>query len=110
MVPQNGYAGDVLVDVTVTDNGEPGLKATFDFPVTVKQLSEPPLLTTIGNQNTDENTPFLLSVVFSDEDIYDTHTITISTDEEVLTVEGDGHQSGSAYLLIPAAIALGRLP
>ncbi len=64
-----------------------------------------PVLTDIGNQTTDEdNTLSSVSVIFTDSNPTDTHTITVVSNEANVSVANlSGNTSGSTYDLVPVA-------
>ncbi|MBL91653.1 MAG: hypothetical protein CMH56_07545 [Myxococcales bacterium] len=103
MTPAAGFLGDALVDVKVTDDGNPTLSSTETFLVTVENVNEAPVLTAIADQQIVEGENVSLNVYFSDPDLEDTHAISFTVNEEEVSVVGEGHTSGSLYTFIPVA-------
>jgi len=104
LVPADNWFGTAQITVTVTDNGTGTLTDTENYNLTVSSINDNPVLAEIGNQNVDEgNSLTNLTVVYTDLDVADTHTITVSSDEINVTVENlIGDISGSTYDLVPA--------
>ncbi len=105
LVPAENWYGSTQITVTVTDNGTGNLADQDIFTLEVTPVNDPPVLTAIGAQEVDEdNTLTGLSVVFTDIDVDDLHTITVvSDDANVSVVNLSGDISGSTYDLVPAA-------
>ncbi|PYI87545.1 MAG: hypothetical protein DME26_05830, partial [Verrucomicrobia bacterium] len=57
-----------MIGVRVTDDGFPPLSDTKTFLVVVGSVNHVPVLTTIPNQNVNEGTPLMLTIVASDPD------------------------------------------
>ena len=104
LVPAANWIGSVGITVTVTDNGTGTLSDTETFSLEVHEINDEPVLTEIGAQSIDEDNTLGLSVVFTDTEAFDTHTITVVSDEANVTVENlSGNISGSTYDLVPVA-------
>lgn len=104
LVPVSNWIGIVGITVTVTDNGTGTLSDTETFSLEVHEINDEPVLTITGAQSTDEDNTLGLSVVFTDTEVFDTHVITVVSDEANVTVENlSGNVSGSTYDLVPVA-------
>ena len=105
LVPAAEWSGTAQITVTVTDNGTGPLFATETYTLTVNSVNDAPVLTPVGDQNTDEGVTVAgLAVVFTDADPGDTHTITVVSNNANVTVANlSGQTSGSTYDLVPAA-------
>ena len=66
MTPALDFNGDVTITVTVTDNS--GLSGITDFVLIVTPINDAPIMTEIGNQVTDEDTPLVLTLEATDVD------------------------------------------
>jgi hypothetical protein len=60
------------VRITVTDTGTPAQSAFQDFTLTVVPVNDPPVLSAIGNQTTNEDTDNVINFTITDVD----HTLT----------------------------------
>jgi hypothetical protein len=105
LVPAAFWNGTAHITVTVTDNGTGTLSDAETYTLTVTGINDPPVLTEIVDQNTTEDTNLTgLSVVFTDQDAGDTHTITVVSDDANVTMANlSGNTSGSTYDLVLAA-------
>jgi len=105
LVPAADWSGTAQITVTVTDNGTGALSDMEVYPLTVISVNDAPVVTPVGDQNTDEGVSIIgLPVVFTDADPGDTHTITVVSNNANVTVANlSGQTSGSTYDLIPAA-------
>ncbi len=105
LVPAGNWYGTAQITVTVTDDGTGPLSDVETYTLTVDPVNDAPVLVEIGNQSTNEDTDLNgLTVVFSDQEAFDTHTITVVSDEPNVTVTGPtGNASGATYNLVPAA-------
>ncbi|MCK4664257.1 MAG: cadherin domain-containing protein [Bacteroidales bacterium] len=62
-----------------------------------------PLITTIYNKTTNTSTPLTVQVDFDELDENNTHTISVSSDNENIIIDNlTGHTSGSTFDLVPA--------
>ena len=61
--------GSVSITVLAADNGTPPLNSTQSFTVLINEVNEVPTLDLIADQTVDEETPFSLTVVATDEDL-----------------------------------------
>ncbi|MCK4819687.1 tandem-95 repeat protein, partial [bacterium] len=109
LVPAEDWNGSAQITVTVTDNGTGILSDSETYTFTVNAINDAPVLTEIGNQTVNEdNTLSGLSVVFTDIDASDAHTIAVVSDEANVSVESlSGNTSGSTYDLVPFADWIG---
>jgi len=105
LVPVGDWNGSAEITVTVTDNGSGALSDSETYTFTVNAVNDDPVLTDIGAQSTSEDVNLTgLSVVFSDPDASDSHTITVvSSDANVTMANLSGNISGSTYDLALAA-------
>lgn len=104
LVPEDDWHGTAQITVTVRDNGNGTLSDSEVYDLVVGPVNDAPVLTNVGNQSSDEDTPVnALAVVFSDADALDTHTITVVSSSTNVSVENlSGQVSGSTYNLVPA--------
>lgn len=105
LVPAPNWTGTAQITVTVTENGVGGLSDTEIYALEVNAINDAPVLTEIGPQSVDEDNSLTgLTVVFSDQDVTDDHTITVISNETSVTVANlIGNTSGSTYDLVPDA-------
>jgi concanavalin A-like lectin/glucanase superfamily protein/type IX secretion system substrate protein/Big-like domain-containing protein len=104
LVPAMNWIGTAGITVTVTDNGSGTLSDTETYTFEVHEINDEPVLTLSGDQSVDEDNILGLSVVFTDTEVFDTHTITVVSDEANVSVENlSGNVSGSTYDLVPVA-------
>jgi hypothetical protein len=105
LVPAAAWNGSAEITVTVTDNAMVPLFDAETYIFTVNSVNDAPVITEIGDQNTDEDMSLTgLAVNFTDADAGDTHSITVVSAEANVTVVGlSGNISGSTYDLVPAA-------
>jgi len=104
LVPAANWIGTVGITVTVTDDGTGTLSDTETYSLEVHEINDEPVLTVTGAQSTDEDNTLGLSVIFTDTEVFDTHIITVVSDEANVTVENlSGNISGSTYDLVPVA-------
>jgi hypothetical protein len=105
LVPAANWIGSAQITVTVTETGAGGLSDTEIYALSVGAVNDAPVLTEIGNQVLDEDNSLTgLSVVFSDADPTDDHTITVVSSEAGVSIANlIGNVSGSTYDLVPAA-------
>jgi hypothetical protein len=103
LVPAANWNGTTQITVTVTDNGAGPLSDSEVFDLVVNPINDAPVLTPAGDQGSLEDNPVnALSVVFTDPDDGDLHTISVVSDESAVTVENlSGQISGSTYNLVP---------
>ncbi|MCP4710185.1 MAG: hypothetical protein GY869_16300, partial [Planctomycetes bacterium] len=88
LVPSSNWAGTATIVLTVTDNsGEFNDDATDVFNVTINPVNDFPVLTEVGPQFTNEETPKFMTVTFIDNDAADNHTIAILSLNENITIE-----------------------
>ncbi|MAE81084.1 MAG: hypothetical protein CL695_05810, partial [Chloroflexi bacterium] len=66
MTPSLDFHGDVIITVTVTDDG--GLSDDTDFVLTITPVSDAPVMALIGPQDTAEEVPLTITVSSSDVD------------------------------------------
>ena len=67
MEPVLDFHGDVMIAVTITDDG--GLSDATDFILTVTPVNDAPVMDAIAAQATDEDTPLTITVSSSDVDM-----------------------------------------
>ena len=104
LVPVANWIGTAGITVRVTDNGTGTLFDTETFSLEVHEVNDEPVLTITGAQSTDEDNTLGLSVIFTDTEDFDTHIITVVSDEVNVIVENlSGNISGSTYDLVPVA-------
>jgi len=72
LTPAADGFGASNIRVTVTDTGAPIQSAFQDFTLTVVPVNDPPVLSTIGNQTTNEDTDSVINFTITDVD----HTLT----------------------------------
>ena len=72
------------------------------YTLTVDPVNDAPVLTPNGDESTDEDTNLTgISVIFTDVDGGDSHTITVESDDSNVTVDNlNGNISGSTYDLL----------
>lgn len=102
VIPNLDFVGLLTVPVVVNDgalDSDP-----FNLAVNVDQVNDKPVLLRIGNQAMDEESRLNLMFEFTDGDIGNTHTISVTSDEPNVTIENkSGDLTGSTYDLVPAA-------
>ncbi|MCD4711469.1 MAG: T9SS type A sorting domain-containing protein, partial [Bacteroidales bacterium] len=104
LVPAADWNGIAQITVTVTDDGPGTLFDSETYTITVNPGNDAPVITAMGDQSTDEDNALGLSVIFTDLEAFDAHTIAVVSGEPNVTVENlSGHISGSTYDLVPAA-------
>jgi len=105
LVPVANWNGSTQITVTVTDDGTGTLSDVEIYTLLVNPINDTPVLAAQSDQSVDEdNTIVGLSVVFTDPDVSDLHTISVSSDDPNVTIANlSGHISGSLYDLVPAA-------
>lgn len=104
LVPAAGWNGTAQITVTVTDDGTGPLNDIEIYTLTVNSVNDGPVLTVVGDQGLDEDNTLRVSVLFTDSDPGDSHTITVVSDETNVSVGSPtGNISGSTYDLVPAA-------
>jgi hypothetical protein len=105
LVAAENWNGSTQITVTVTDDGTGALEDFETYTLVVNPVNDPPVITPVGDQPTDEDVSLTgITVVFSDPDDGDQHTISVVPDNANVTVANlSGHISGSSYDLVPAA-------
>jgi len=105
LVPAANWHGSTQITVSVTDNGTGTLSDEEIYTLLVNPINDAPVLVAQSDQAVDEDNSLVgLSVVFSDADASDLHTISVSSDDSNVTIANlSGHISGSLYDLVPAA-------
>ncbi len=105
LVPAANWNGSTQITVTVTDNGTGTLSDSEIYTLLVNAVNDAPVLADIGDQGIDEDNSLTgLSVIFTDADTPDLHTITVVSDDANVSVQNlTGHINGSMYDLVPAA-------
>ena len=105
---KNDFVGSVAVQVWVQDDGTPALRDEEYFSVHVKDENQAPMLASIADVQTGEETPVAVVVHYSDPNPGDAHTIRFQYDENALGVVGNGNQSGSTFWLVPVVDFVGQ--
>ena len=92
MTPSLNFHGTVDIRVMVMDDG--GLSYEEIFELTVNPVNDAPVINTIVFQETDEDTPFMITVSSTDED-----TGTGSGDENLSMDTGNDNPGFGKYIL-----------
>jgi len=105
LIPAADWIGTAQITVTVTDNGTGALSDVEVYTLNVHATNDAPVLTEVGNQVVDEDNSVVgLSVVYSDADLTDAHTVTVVSSEAGVSIANlSGNASGSTYDLVPDA-------
>ncbi|RLD88283.1 MAG: hypothetical protein DRJ29_17435, partial [Bacteroidetes bacterium] len=105
LVPADDWNGSTQITVRVTDNGTAPMNDFEIYTLVVDDVNDAPVLTPIGDQSTDEDINLTgRSVVFTDVDDTDLHTITVDSDDPNVIIDNlTGHINGSMYDLAPVA-------
>ncbi|MCP4712668.1 MAG: tandem-95 repeat protein, partial [Planctomycetes bacterium] len=103
--PAANWSGVAEITVIVTDDGDPNLSDSEIYSLIVSNDGDPPIITKVGFfQQMNEDEVKTMTVIFTDGDTGDNHTITILSDTVAVAIENlSGHTSGSTYDLVPMA-------
>ena len=103
-------SGTANITVRVIDDGQPEPGSDEEtFTLTVTNENAPPQLAFIADQITPENTAIEVTVIYSDPDVEDTHTLTVeSLCPDLLGVVSGGDESGSVLTITPEENAWGE--
>ena len=101
--PIDGFEGEVLIAVTVTDDREGDLFDTETFKLWVTNDNHAPSVQAIGDQSILEDETLAVEILFDDTDEDDAHTVIVRTDNDAVSVSGNGDESPAQRLLTPQA-------
>ena len=98
--PNENWFGSEVITFTVTNPRTENHDIVVTF--TVNSENDYPVITEVGPQSTAEDTNLTgISVIFTDVDGGDSHTITVESDDSNVTVDNlNGNISGSTYDLL----------
>ena len=93
LTPIEGFEGNVLITVNVTDNGEGQLTDTETFKLWVTNDNAAPELLEIDDQSVLEDETLDFTIAFTDEDVDDVHRVSVSSNNNAILFTGEGNAS-----------------